>query len=146
MGTSGCWPGVLPCARLSQGGHSGRHVSEAGRALQTLFVTIPGCDGVIHSHTSPPKPSCFSSSRAGIGNLANPGRSAARKAAPTGPASGCHPKPFSVARPLVPLGALILHSQRLGAQRRAQGRIRALWASRERVQEAAPRRDWVLVT
>lgn len=64
---------------------------------------------------------------------------AARKTAPTGPASRLPPYTLiRCAPPLVPLGALILHSQRLGAQRRAQGRIRTLWASRERVQEAAP--------
>jgi hypothetical protein len=39
---------------------------------------------VIHFHTSPPKPSCFLSSRAGIGNLAHPARSAAPKGRPVG--------------------------------------------------------------
>lgn len=57
---------------------------QARRAPQALSVTKSGCDRVIHSHTSPPKPSCFRSSRAGVGKLAR----LARSAAPPGHADG----------------------------------------------------------
>jgi hypothetical protein len=101
---------------------------------------------VIHSYTSPPKPSCFSSSRTGVGKLAYPSRCTARKAAPTGPASPLPPHSLSRPVPPGPTRGSVLQFQRLGAQRGAKGGTRTLWASRDKVQEAIPRWDWVLVT
>lgn len=57
---------------------------QARRAPQALSVTEPGRDRVIHAHTSPPKPSCFRSPRAGVGNLARLARSAAPPGHPDG--------------------------------------------------------------
>lgn len=71
------WPACQrrPCKRHRPDRVAAAPPSQAGPTGP--FCHRTGCDRVIHSHTSPPKPSCFRSSRASVRNLARPARSAA---------------------------------------------------------------------
>ena len=118
----------------------------ATQAPQALSVTAPGRDRVIHSHTSPPKPSCFRSSRAGVGNLARPARFAAPPGRPDGargqgPCARCAPRAARCHTAPGPLWVAILQSQGHAARRGATKRDACAQGARERAREAARGRD-----
>lgn len=110
----------------------------ATRAPQALFVTAPGRDRVIHSHTSPPKTFMFSELAGRRRKLGAPCplrgayRPPRRVRRPGIPARAAHPEPLAVTRPPAPdsLRAPILASQSHparggGAERDARpGRLR----------------------
>lgn len=142
-------PGQLDPARDVQAERPQRPPPLPARQTpQALFVTAPGCDRVIHSHTSPPKPSCFRSSRAGVGNLARPARSQAPTGRPDGsrgqePRARCAPRGVRGHTVPGPLWVAILQCQGRAARRGDTEQDACAQGTRERAWEAALGRDWL---